>query len=244
MNKLEISSFTLHLLAMSLMFCDHLWASIIPGAMWLNYIGRIAFPIFAYMLIEGFYLTKDLKKYMLRILVFALISEIPFNLIAGADFFYPFYQNVLWNFLISLLCISIIEKIKRKNNLILTILTIVTISFLGFIVATFLMVDYYGYGVLMVMVFYVFKGRKWWQILLQIICMFYINVILLGGRTIPINLFGLLIEFPTQGFAMLAFIPILLYRGKQGPYNKTIKYLYYSFYPLHLLILSIIALYM
>ena len=63
---------------------------------WLTCIGRIAFPIFAFMIVEGYFHTRDLKKYVKRIFIFALISEIPFNLALGSRLFYPIHQNVLW----------------------------------------------------------------------------------------------------------------------------------------------------
>lgn len=65
--KIEISSMTLHILAMVLMLCDHLWATVIPGNDWLTDIGRIAFPIFAFMIVEGYFHTRSLKKYVGRL---------------------------------------------------------------------------------------------------------------------------------------------------------------------------------
>ena len=76
-----LNSLFLKLLAMALMLCDHLWATVIPGNNWLTAVGRLAFPIFAYQVAEGFFLTHNRKKYLGRMFVFALISEIPFNLL-------------------------------------------------------------------------------------------------------------------------------------------------------------------
>ena len=117
MKKLnfELTSFHLHILAMALMLCDHLWVSVVPGNDWLTDIGRIAFPIFAFMTAEGFYHTKNIKKYAGRLLLFAVISEIPFNLVAGGSVFYPLHQNVLWTFLISVGLMWINEKVKDKK---------------------------------------------------------------------------------------------------------------------------------
>ena len=112
-SKFEITSFGLHIMAMALMLCDHLWATIVPGNDWLTDIGRIAFPIFAFMIAEGFFHTKNLKKYATRMLVFALISEIPFNLVMGSRIFYPLHQNVLWTFLIGIGLMWINEKAKE-----------------------------------------------------------------------------------------------------------------------------------
>ena len=100
--KLETTSFSLHIMAMVFMLCDHLWGTIVPGADWLTCIGRLTFPIFAFMIVEGYFHTKNLKKYVYRLLVFAILSEIPFNLAMGSRVIYPIHQNVLWTFLIGI----------------------------------------------------------------------------------------------------------------------------------------------
>ena len=145
-----ISSFTLHILAMSLMLCDHLWATLLPAQEWLTCIGRIAFPIFAFMIVEGYFHTSNIRKYMRRLLIGAIISEIPFNLVMGSSIIYPFHQNVLWTFLIALLSITFIEKAKRSGKWWAAILTVI----IGCLLGTVGMVDYLGAGVLTVLGFY------------------------------------------------------------------------------------------
>ena len=104
-----LDSLALKLLAMALMLCDHLWATVLPGVMWLTAVGRVAFPIFAFQVAEGFQRTHDRKKYLLRMLVFALISEIPFNYLYYSSPVFPFHQNVMFTFFIALLLLSLIH---------------------------------------------------------------------------------------------------------------------------------------
>ena len=80
----------------------------------LRIIGRLAFPIFAFMITEGFIHTQNLKKYILRLFLFAVISEIPYNLAAGRSFLYPYSQNVLWTFLIAVIMMWAAEKYALK----------------------------------------------------------------------------------------------------------------------------------
>lgn len=238
--SLEITSCTLHFLAMAFMLSDHLWATVIPWqADWMTIIGRLAFPIFAFMTVEGFFHTKNLKKYMLRMLIFALISEIPFNLMMSGSVFAPFHQNVLWSFLLGLFLMQLNEKAKKKGKLWIRVLTGVGTFLLGTIVGMLSMMDYMHYGVWMILAFYFLRGRKWWNYAAQFAALAYINYEV-RGLSYELTLFGKEIWFPQQCFAVLALIPIWLYRGKQGPHNKVLQYIYYGFYPVHILILGLL----
>ena len=240
-RRLELSSFALHILAMVFMLCDHLWATVVPGNEWLTCIGRIAYPIFAFMIVEGYFHTNDLKKYVRRLLLFAALSEIPFNLMTGGGVFNLLHQNVLWTFLIGIGLIHRIELAKRKRSVWFWLVTVV-LSLLGLLAAMLGMTDYMHFGVLTMLVFYLFRGRRWWHFIGQLICLWYINIEMMGGLVYPIVLFGKEWIIHQQGFALLALLPIWLYRGKQGLYNKTLKYTYYAFYPVHLLILYLLML--
>lgn len=241
--KSGITSMTLHVMAMVFMLCDHLWGTVVPGNDWLTCIGRLAFPIFAFMIVEGYFHTKNLKKYVLRLLLFAVISEIPFNLAMGSRLFYPIHQNVLWSFLIAIGLIFLNEKVKAKK-IWLRILVAVATVLLGYVIGLITFVDFYHAGILTVLVFYFFRGRKWWCYTAQLVCLWYINAEMLGGFGYEFELFNKTIFIVRQSIALLALIPIWLYRGKQGYHSKWLQYFYYAFYPLHLMILGIIKMVM
>lgn len=243
LKSIQATSFILHILAMALMLCDHLWATVIPGNEWLTCIGRLAFPIFAFMIVEGYFHTKDLKKYTLRLFIFALISEIPFNLMIGSRVSYYPHQNVMFTFLCGILLIHLNEKAKQSGKIILRILSLVASLIVGFAVGILGMVDYMHAGVFTVLVFYFFRERKWWNFILQAVTLYYLNTELIGGYGYELELFGKDFFLVQQSLAVLALIPIWLYKGKQGPYNKFLKNLYYWFYPVHMLILALIKMY-
>lgn len=240
--KLETTSMSLHIMAMIFMLCDHLWGTVVPGNDWLNCIGRISFPIFAFMIVEGYFHTKSIRKYVCRLLVFAVLSEIPFNLAMGSRVFYPIHQNVLWSFLISLGLIQLNEKAKATQKIWIQLCTGCATVVLGYIAGLLTMVDFYHAGILTVLVFYFFRQKKWWSFIGQFICLWHINTEMLGGLAYEISLWGKTYFFVRQGFAMLALIPIWLYRGKQGYHNKITQFACYAFYPLHLLVLGILKL--
>ncbi len=236
---LETTSMSLHIMAMIFMLLDHIWATIIPSSDWMTCVGRIAFPIFAFMIVEGYFQTHSLKKYVGRLLFFAVISEIPFNLMVGNSIFYPIHQNVLWTFLIGILCIHIIEKAKQTHEIRLITLAAPSSLTIATVLGLLGMVDYYNAGVYTVLVFYVFRGRKWWNFWGQLVLLAYINIQLLAGPEYEIHLWGHTFFIVQQGFSLLALVPIWLYRGKQGPHNKWLQFLYYTFYPIHALILGL-----
>ncbi len=237
----ETDSAILHILAMVLMLSDHTWSTLLPGQAWLTCIGRIAFPIFAFMTVEGYFHTHNFKKYMKRMLICALVSEIPFNLMYNGTIIYPYHQNVIWTFMIALLGMKLMDELKTKGKLWLTIIgdtfIVLICAVLGF--ATF--VDYYGTGILMVFTFYFFHERKWWCYLGQFLAMYYLNVEVLGGFYYDITIAGIHFELVQQALALLSFIPIWLYQGKQGYHTKAFQYFCYAFYPAHMLVLYLLG---
>lgn len=234
-----ISSSTLKILAMFFMLLDHLWARIVPGNTWMTYMGRMAFPIFAFLIVEGYFHTSDFKKYAKRLLVFALISEIPFNLMYISSPIFPFHQNVMFTLLLGLLTIRsldiFIKQKERKTRLlcVLKIFGIMVASIIGF-------VDYNIYGVLTVVAFYLCRFLPF-EPLWQLLAMVLINGVLHEGEYIPIDILGHTFNFVTQSFAVGALIFIWMYNGKKGITSKIFQYGGYAFYPIHMLILFIVS---
>ena len=239
-KNFELTAAVLHIIAMTLMLMDHLWATLLPAREWLTCAGRVAFPIFAFMAVEGYFHTRSFKKYILRMLLFAVLSEIPFDLMYGGTWFYPVHQNVLWTFLLGLLGVWLMEQVRKKGKTWMYLLVCVLVVPAGLVLGTLCMVDYYGVGVLTVFVFYFLHGRKWWCFLGQLAALYWLNVELLGGLMYPVQLFGMEFELCQQGLALLALIPIWLYRGRQGYHSKPFQDLCYAFYPVHILLLVVV----
>lgn len=236
--KKIINNNTLKIIAMILMLLDHLWGTIIPGNQWMTLIGRMAFPIFAFLIVEGFFHTSDLKKYMKRLFIFGLISEIPFNLIYTGSIIFPFHQNVMFTLLLGLLIINEIDKLKNNKEIkkkiipILKIFLFLLISIIGF-------VDYGVTGVLTIVVFYLFRGFKlaW---IGQLISLILLYIVFFEGQSVILNIFNYEYFLPLQSIGVLSLIFIWLYNGEKGKNNKLIKYLFYSFYPVHMLVIYLI----
>ncbi len=235
-----LTSNMLRTIAVVLMLSDHIWATYMSFGDWMTYIGRMAFPIFAFMIAEGYVHTSNFKKYALRLLGFAIITEIPFNLFYSSRFFNPFHQNVLFTLLLGLLAIRVVDKAKKNKtakNIALSVLWL----FLICIASTIGFVDYGFLGMLTVVMFYVLRDFPFaW--LAQLVAMILINIVFFEGQVFPIEILGKTFEIPSQGFAVFSLIPIWIYGGRKGISNKFIQYGFYAFYPVHMLILYLIKL--
>lgn len=117
-------------------------------------IGRLAFPIFCFLLVEGYFHTHDIRKYLRRLFVFALVSEIPFDLALKPSWFYPAKNNVYFTLLIGLLTIALMDQFRLRVPLQLTILLA------GMALARGLMTDYSYKGVFLIAVLYFFHDNR------------------------------------------------------------------------------------
>ncbi len=239
----DLSSAALHLIAMTSMLIDHTLKTVIESDNWIIVLGRLAFPIFAFMAAEGYYRTRNYRRYLIRMLLFAVLSEIPYDLMKTGQMADWYDQNVIWTFLLALLCIRLIDLAKKKGKRWAFVLTAAAVTFAGFLLGMLFMTDYNGFGVLTVLIFYLFHERTWQNKLVQFALLLFINAVALGafGPALAVPLFGKELEIPLQGFAVFSLIPIWMYRGRQGHHSKAFQYFCYAFYPVHMLILSAIA---
>lgn len=215
-----MSSFVLKIIAIVAMFIDHIGYAIFGRFSFFNYIGRIAFPIFAFQISEGYTHTKNLKKYFLRLFIFAIVSQIPFMLL-GKIISNDFTLNIFFTLLLGLISIYIYDKSKYK------IIGIISAVFIGFL-ANFSHCDYGFYGVSIIFLFYIFKNdiiKSSIAFMLATAVKYLIPIIKNGFYDVYLYLFIC---------TLLPIIFISLYNGKKG---KDTKYLLYLFYPIHLLLI-------
>lgn len=234
MRQGGLSGSTLKLIAIITMFIDHVGAAVLArvllqdGGSEMLYkvyyamrdVGRIAFPIFCFLLVEGFEHTGNRKKYAVRLFAFALISEVPFDLAFSSRILEFGYQNVFFTLFIGLVTIMAFHAVEEHTEWhpVLRSVLLAGTAFAGMGIAELLRTDYAAKGVLCILIFYLFRRMRGLQILAG--CLFFCWW-----------------ELP----ALVAFIPIAFYNGKRG---WNIKYFFYLFYPVHLLVLYMICCYM
>lgn len=228
-----LNGFHLKLIAVCTMFIDHMGDTLFPGVMWLRCIGRVAFPIFCFLIAEGCVHTHDRKKYVLRLLVFAVLSEIPFNLMTGRAVWNPYDQNVLWTLLLGAAVCWIMDGVLKRRTAPAFVLTGAAMVAAFWLLEVFC-TDYGGWGMLLVAMFYGVRRAPYGQaakMAAQAVGLAFFCIGVMGGVTIEL-------------WALTALVPIWLYNGQRGFSHKAVQYGFYAFYPLHILILSLIALYL
>lgn len=219
-----MTSFVLKIIALITMLFDHVGYAIFNKFSFMNYIGRLSFPLFAFMITEGFTHTKNLRKYFYRLLIFAVISQIPYMLFIS-NFSNVFTLNILFTLTLGLLAITVYDKSKNKLLGFLFVIICATS-------ADFLHLDYGWFGIAIIFVFYIFKDKKIYMNLFFIIATF-INYFYNYITTFRIEYLFIIL------FCTLSLIPINLYNEKKG---KNTKYFLYFFYPIHLIVLYILTL--
>ena len=209
---MKLNSFQLKCIAIITMLIDHMGAILFPGQMVFRYIGRISFPIFCFLLTEGFYHTRNVEKYIARLGVFALISEIPYDLAFRNTYLEFSRQNVFFTLFIGVI---MMYTIVRTNNITIKAVYLLISMWAAQTVAS----DYGMKGILLIAVYHFFREN-------------------LPAKAILGASWNFIWNASIQGYGALATVPILLYNGEKG---RSMKYIFYVFYPVHLLILYFVS---
>ncbi len=208
-------------------------------------VGRLAFPIFCFMLVEGFVHTRSRKAYVLRLGAFCIISEPCFDLAFYGKLYYAEKQNVFFTLLLGFCTVWLIDALWRKKlknswlNDLKDLAAFLAGTGAGCMLAVLLQTDYSYRGILFVVGFYCLRSIR----VLALVWMGLVNCFAerlltwLKRRRMGFPFYGDLMQVKLQDSAILAILPILLYNGQKG---RSMKWLFYVFYPVHLLLLYMI----
>lgn len=211
--------FILKVLALITMIIDHYGAIFQNDIITFRIIGRLAFPIYCFLLVEGYFHTSDVKQYAKRLLLFALISEIPFDLAFYNKIGFT-HQNIFFTLFLGLAAIYFIDNKDGKYNFSKSVVIISTC-----LLAVILSVDYNAIGIIYILMLYLTRSYdKFKRFKIVGLAMFAVNFS----------------SHWLQQFSLLSLIPMYFYNGKLGPKNKTVQILFYAAYPLHLMIFYLI----
>ena len=222
-----MTSFSLRLLALASMFIDHAGLALFPRVGLFRCIGRLAFPLYCFLLVQGVVHTRDLRAYARRLTLLALLSEIPFDLLIFGSMASPVEQNVCFSLLLGLLATQAADA-SRKQPLgsVLCLLAV-------FIASMLARVSYGWLGIALCLCFYQTQGSPARQALsLLLIEAVYCLSLALSGVENSWVLVSLC--------ALFAAIPVFLYSGKPGLRSRALSFLFYAAYPLHIAVLLLI----
>lgn len=230
----------LKLIACITMLIDHIGAVFFPDTLWLRIIGRIAFPIYCFLLAEGMRRTRDPVKYLLRLMIGIALAELPFDFLFFGRFTWE-HQSVMVTLTLGAFMLLCMQKIPSRF---VKILLIVPFA----LIAEASLCDYGGYGILLIAIFGLLKT---WR--LQLPLMLVLNLAkdtryivealpyFPNWPTAQAISYIFRVSPPVQSFSILALAPIALYSGKKLSTSKVLQVGFYLFYPVHLAVLWVIA---
>jgi hypothetical protein len=222
-----MNSSQLKVFACLVMLIDHMGYIFFPNLLWLRVIGRLAFPLFAYFIAEGYRKTKDVTDYLGRLTLFALISQLPFMFAFNTK---GLYLNVFFTLAMGLYAVYNYDKSKKLYMLIVIALACQAVN-----------TDYGAYGVLLVFLFNKYHDNFKEMVKSVILLTIAVQLLQAGIKyyTIPSAYLSrnLLFVLGIQPLCLLSLILIKFYNGERG---AKLKYLFYAFYPVHLIVLGFI----
>lgn len=232
-----MTAFDIKVIAIVTMLIDHIGLAFFfplsPAYLLFRLIGRLSFPLFAFMIANGAHYSKNMKKYLIRLFIFALISEFPYLLFHQQRDPSFFQFNIFFTLFVGLLTINLLMRTKEKF---IRVLIIISVAF----VAELLQFEYGAVGVLVILIFY-FYFHNIRMIFLTILPLFltaYIAPVVfmyLKDGTVRVDPVWLM-----EPLAITSLLFIVMYNRKEGLKRK---YLFYAFYPIHLFVLYLIKLF-
>ncbi len=208
-----MSSFSLKIIAIIAITLDY-WNVILGGPIYMRILGRLSFPIFSFLIGEGYRHTKNKKKYFVKIFLYSILLQMP------VYFFYSKEEklNIFFTLASGILLLSILEN-NKMSNVIKYFCALILL-----IISEYLKFDYGSYGIISIFIFYKFKEKK---MLISFLFLLVNIVYIVSGKI-----------FSIQIFSLFSLIFIFKYNGKEGKKNKQFFYLYY---PTHILLLYLLS---
>lgn len=220
-----MNSFQIKIFACLFMVSDHIGYIFFPSDLTFRMIGRLAFPIFAYLIAEGYKRTRNVKAYFFRLLAFGLISQLIFQLATKNR-----ELNIFLTLSLGLLSILLFDRIKNKKLGSLSVILIAAMAY-------FLKSDYGAYGILSIFFFWFYGEKKDFAKLILSQWLLIIFYLLVEKSNLINGSFSLDPYYSIQFLSLFALFFIYLYNGERG---RKLKYFFYAFYPVHLAILVFI----
>jgi len=220
----SLSSFFLRLMALVSMCLDHAGLALFPSVSAFRSVGRIAFPLYCFLLVQGFLHTRDVRAYSRRLLFFAILSEIPFDMLIFGQVFAPMEQNVLFSLLFALMALTCCDALQKSSIQAWIICITLATS------AMALRLSFGWLAVALCLCFYYTREKR-------------LHLLLLSGSTLLLYTLSLLLSGVDKSwvtaslYALFSLIPIALYNGRSGLRRPLIRFLFYAAYPAHLLLL-------
>lgn len=223
-------NFTLEIMAIIFMTMDHMY-TILPKEfnipIWFGYFGKLAAPIFFYLAVQGFYYTSSRKKYISRVLSMGLVMVF-------VDIVFKIHNNIFLSIGFGLLMLSGIELLKNSRQDNINKLKGIVLTVLFFILGLTTEASLYGVG--MFLIFYLFRNNKLVTYFVYSLFSLFPLINFIGPDFLEAAML-----WDYQWMMIFAIIPISMYNGKLGLNNRFTKWLFYWFYPLHLIVLTVIS---
>lgn len=240
-GKKGINALALRFIAVCAMVCDCVWTYLIPGKNWVMQLHWFAFPIFAFLLAEGFNKTTDRKLFAVRLAIFAILSEVPYNMMVARAYSFPRNQNIMFTLYAGFLCMSLVRAVREKwDNVIVNGAAAVVSCMAAGWIGENLGFEMGRLGPAIIMIFYIASGVRYTK-LMQFVCLALIAVSAASDFIMSPVIGGFRYQMPAQAFLVLALLVIWCYNGERGPNSLAFRRAFYFVYPAMCLTVALLS---